>query len=102
MTVFGQFVCQMYFKHVSRGCKKRQEKKRKEDNKRKRKKQNDKRPRPKREFNIVRAVLHSCDVFCQVFQFGTHIALYVKCSKIRLYISLRGHFNQLCEEPALR
>ena len=25
--------------------------------------------------------------FCQVFHFGTHIALYVKCSKMRLYIS---------------
>ena len=35
--------------------------------------------------------------FCQVFQFGTNIALYVKCSKMRLYISSRGHFKQLWE-----
>ena len=33
--------------------------------------------------------------FCQVVQFGTNIALYVKCSKMRLYISSRGHFKQL-------
>ena len=33
--------------------------------------------------------------FCQVVQFGTNIALYVKCSKIRLYISSRGHSKQL-------
>ena len=33
---------------------------------------------------------------CQVVQFGTNIALYVKCSKMRLYISSRGHFKQLC------
>ena len=33
--------------------------------------------------------------FCQVCQFGTHIALYVKYSKRRLYISSRGHFKQL-------
>ena len=30
-----------------------------------------------------------------MFQFGTNIALYVKCSKMRLYISSRGHFKQL-------
>ena len=35
-------------------------------------------------------------IFYQVFQFVTNIALYVKCSKMRLYISLRGHFKQLC------
>ena len=33
--------------------------------------------------------------FCQVVQFGTNIALYVKCSKMRLYVSLRSHFIQL-------
>ena len=30
-----------------------------------------------------------------MFQFGNNIALYVKCSKMRLYISSRGHFEQL-------
>ena len=33
--------------------------------------------------------------FCHVVQFETNIALYVKCSKMRLYISSRGHFKQL-------
>ena len=37
-----------------------------------------------------------------MFQFGTNIALYVKCSKIRLYISLRGHFKQLCPPKRIK
>ena len=38
---------------------------------------------------------------CPSVQFGTNIALYVECSKMRLYISSRGHFKQLCSDVCI-
>ena len=46
-------------------------------------------------FNHFRKKIWLRKIFLSSVQFGTNIALYVKCSKKRLYISLGGHFKQL-------